>query len=426
MKTFFTFLSIMILSLGLQAQFIYTDFEENQDVSFTGWPNPPVTIINPDASGINTSDSVAEFVRSEEAWAHALCELDGTISFDEGTTFTIKVWAPIVNEMLFKLESSDGSSALENFQTIEDTEEWVEMSFDFPEAESGVYSKIVIFFDAGNSTDNTYYFDDVEGPGYTGGGSGGTPVDLPVTFDNEDVDYALTDFGGNESEIVEDPTDATNMVAQTIKTAEAETWAGTTVGGTQGFEAPVPFEEDATVMTVAVWSPTADTPVRLKVEDASNAEISVETETTTTVAEAWEVLEFDFSEEAEGTAEINFDNTYNKASIFFNFGTDGATAGEQTYYWDDMIFVGETSSYSELALSEVNVYPNPAKEYVKISSKISFDKVIMQDVQGRIVKQKAARDKETELNVSDLQKGLYIVNLYINNQPVGFKKVVVR
>ncbi|MDZ7776764.1 MAG: hypothetical protein U5L09_14750 [Bacteroidales bacterium] len=100
MKTFFTFLTVIALSFGLQAQYIYNDFDENQNESFTGWPNAPVTIENPDASGINTSDSVAEFVRSAEAWAHAITEVDGTINFDEGTTFTIKVWAPIANEML--------------------------------------------------------------------------------------------------------------------------------------------------------------------------------------------------------------------------------------------------------------------------------------------------------------------------------------
>lgn len=426
MKTLFTFLSVMILSFALQAQYTYTDFEENQNVSFTGWPNEPVTIENPDASGINISDSVAEFVRSGEAWAHAFVELDGTINFDEGTTFTIKVWAPIVNEMLFKLENADGSMFIENFQDIETTEEWVEMSFDFPDAENGVYSKIVLFFDPGNNTDTTYYFDDLVGPGYSGGGSGGSPVDLPVTFDDEEVSYALTDFGDTESEIVEDPADETNMVAKSVKTEAAETWAGTTVGGTEGFETPIPFAEGETVMSVAVWSPATDVPVRLKVEDASNAEISVETEVNTSVAEEWEVLEFDFSEEAEGTAEINFDNTYNKASIFFNFGTDGATAGEQTYYWDDMIFVGETTSIGELERSEVNVYPNPAKEYIKVSSKISFDKVIMQDIQGRIVNQKITQGKQTKLNVRELPEGVYIVNLFSNNQSVGFKKVVVR
>ncbi|NEN24632.1 T9SS type A sorting domain-containing protein, partial [Cryomorpha ignava] len=64
----------------------------------------------------------------------------------------------------------------------------------------------------------------------------------------------------------------------------------------------------------------------------------VETETMTTMAGDWETLTFDFANQVDGTAALNFANTYNKASIFFNFGTDGVTAGAQTYYWDDVTF----------------------------------------------------------------------------------------
>lgn len=164
-------------------------------------------------------------------------------------------------------------------------------------------------------------------------------VNLPVTFDDDEIDYALTDFGGNGSEIVEDPTDASNKVVETVKSDEAELWAGTTVGGEDGFVEAIPFTVSSTVITVRVWSPTSDTPVRLKVEDSTDGNISVESETTTTIAEGWQKLEFDFSSHVEGTAALNLGSTYNKASIFFNFGTIGADAGEQTYYWDDMEFV---------------------------------------------------------------------------------------
>jgi hypothetical protein len=75
-----------------------------------------------------------------------------------------------------------------------------------------------------------------------------------------------------------------------------------------------------------VYSPDAGIPVRLKVEDRTDNTISVETEATTTVANAWETLTFDFSTPAAGTAALNLANTYDKASIFFNFGTDGNTA----------------------------------------------------------------------------------------------------
>jgi len=89
-----------------------------------------------------------------------------------------------------------------------------------------------------------------------------------------------------------------------------------------------------------VYSPDAGIPVRLKVEDASDPTRSVETEAMTTMANAWETLTFDFANEAPGTAAFNDTYTYNKISVFPNFGTTGATAGAKTYYFDDFTFVG--------------------------------------------------------------------------------------
>ncbi|PKD44747.1 fasciclin domain-containing protein [Rhodohalobacter barkolensis] len=171
------------------------------------------------------------------------------------------------------------------------------------------------------------------------GGGGDQAVTLPVTFEDSNVNYDLVDFGGNISEIVEDPTDATNTVAQSTKGSGSEVWAGTTVGGEVGFENPIPFTETETTMSVRVWSPTAGTPIRLKVEDATDGGISVETEVNTTVAQEWETLVFDFSNEATG-APLNLANVYDKASIFFNFGTSGS---DEVYYWDDIEFGGEAT-----------------------------------------------------------------------------------
>jgi hypothetical protein len=40
-------------------------------------------------------------------------------------------------------------------------------------------------------------------------------------------------------------------------------------------------------------------------------------------------LEFNFLNQTTGTAAINLTYNYDKLSIFFNFGTTGATAGEK-------------------------------------------------------------------------------------------------
>ena len=180
--------------------------------------------------------------------------------------------------------------------------------------------------------------DSITGMGGMGTGTGtGTTL---VTFD-EATAPTLTGFGGAEdSTVVADPAGGTNKVAKVVKSVTAELWAGTTVStGANQSIATIPFTATAKTMTVRVWSPTANIPVRLKVEDASDNTKTVETEATTTVANAWETLTFNFATQASGTAALNLANTYNKASIFFNFGTTGAAGGGGTFYFDDVTFL---------------------------------------------------------------------------------------
>jgi len=76
----------------------------------------------------------------------------------------------------------------------------------------------------------------------------------------------------------------------------------------------------------------------MKVEDAGDPTKSVETEATHSTASGWETLTFDFSNEVGGTAVLNPDYTYDRLSVFPNFGTTGGDAGEKTYYVDDIFF----------------------------------------------------------------------------------------
>ncbi|NOR29453.1 MAG: hypothetical protein GQ540_13100, partial [Lutibacter sp.] len=182
-----------------------------------------------------------------------------------------------------------------------------------------------------------------EGSSTGGGGETGTQIDFPVDFESSTVDYTLTDFGDNISELIVDPNDANNMIVKVIKPTSAPLWAGTTIGTDAGFATNIPITLTNSKMTVRVWSPDAGTPIRLKIEDANDVTHTCETEVNTTVSGGWETLEFDFTNQATGTEllSVGLNNgwVYNKASIFFNFGTDGATTGEKIYYFDDVLFI---------------------------------------------------------------------------------------
>ncbi len=343
------------------------------------------------------------------------------------TKMSVRVWSPDANTPVrLKAENAaNGTISVETEAKTTKAAQWETLEFNFSNQAAGtaalnpanVYNKVSIFFNFGTTGatagEKTYYWDDVSFVG--GGGSTKAQMDLPITFqDTTTVAYTLVDFGGNASSIVVDPTNPNNLVGKATKTAGAELWAGTTNGGA-GLAKPIPFVANSTKMSVRVWSPDANTPIRLKVEDATNPAISVETEAKTTKAATWETLEFNFANQAPGTAAINFANTYNKVSIFFNFGTTGATAGEKTYYWDDIKF-GGVSSVSPLDASEagIRIFPNPASEFFTIAFPEPLSNpalVSILDANGRLIKALTLTQQNSLLPLEDINDGVYYLRI---------------
>ncbi len=350
-----------MLSITVSFAQVFTDFEGNQNLTFTGWPNAPQQVFNSFQSGINVSDSIGLWARGGEQWAHCYADLASDLDLSTNNIFELKVYSPIASSVLLKLEDQAGTPPVEISLNISTPNTWELLSFDFSFAQSGVYDKIIIFFDIASFGTDTFYFDDLELIAPTG--TVLNQIDLPVTFEDVTVDYTVTDFGNNATVLGADPLNSSNVVAITTKGVTAETWAGTTISTAAGFANAIPFTADATIMSILVYSPDAGIPVRLKVEDAANGGIYVETEALTTIANAWDTLEFDFSNQVTATPALNLVNTYDKASIFFNFGTDGATAGSKTYYWDNVEFLppdttgtpSSTSAYCETYTTHFNI-----------------------------------------------------------------------
>ncbi len=249
-------------------------------------------------------------------------------------------------------------------------------------------------------------------------------VDLPVTFDDPNVNYNLVDFGGNVSSIVADPVVPTNLVCQVIKSNTAELWAGTTIGGSAGFATAIPFAPGSTTMTMRVYSPDAGIPIRMKVEDPNDPTKSVETEDVTTTANDWETLVFNFANQAPGTAGINFGYTYQKLSVFFNFGVTGAVAGEKTYFCDDIIF-GYQVSVNSILSDEMKL--SLTKEGICIMSNTitEVDQVGVYDIMGRNLHFSEKRQAVNNLIPLSLHPGsFYLVKIKANNQIITFKKLL--
>lgn len=327
---------------------------------------------------------------------------------------------------LLKFEQGVGGPATAELRFTTTGTDWQNIELDFPSG-LGSYPFMVIFTDAGpaNAAIDAYLIDDIR----VGGSEGntGTQMDLPVTFNDPTVNYGLIGFEGAEnSTIVEDPTDALNTVAKVVKGVDAKPWAGTTVSAKspKGFSSSIPFTETETKMSLRVWSPNAGIKVRLKVEDKNDVTRSCETDATVTKAGEWEVLEFNFANQATGTAALNLSYSYNMASVFFNYGVTGATAGEKTYYFDDMVFGGSDLAATSFVASNIKMYPNPATNNITINSLNTIQNVVLYNILGQEVLGVNPKLNFVNIDISAINKGVYIVKVMCEGKIATSKLII--
>ena len=115
--------------------------------------------------------------------------------------------------------------------------------------------------------------------------------------------------------------------------------------------------------------------------------------------------------------------------------TNGTTAGyvmssdSKIYYSDTQIFIksnGETVSYDlsglrkayfstsdnddEIENQHLTIYPNPATDVLKILNTSEYQSVTIYSIDGKVVK-RIEVSNEADINVSDLNAGLYIIGV---------------
>lgn len=166
--------------------------------------------------------------------------------------------------------------------------------------------------------DNIYFYKD---------NSASASLALPLDFESASLDYAFTDFDGGEVTIIDNPQpsgiDVSAKVAQMVKNA-GQTWGGSYIT----LDNPIDFSAGKT-FKMKVFSPRVGAKVLLKVENLTDSGISYEQEVSTTVANEWEELTFDYSG-------IDDTQSYQKIVLIFDNGTMGDGSADFTFLFDDI------------------------------------------------------------------------------------------
>ena len=395
------------------------NFEEGQVTteSFVNFNGGNGTVVdNPFITDDNPSNTVGKIVRDGgDIWAGSYL-IVSPLDFTTETTIKMSVYSASPGLLVkFKLEDDNDpvTAAVERDAYTTKSNQWETLTWSFSGEQSNVFQKLVLMFDFGNTGDgtesSTFYFDDISQFDPTGGLA---QIDLPITYDDSSVYYSLIPFGDDEgfSEIIFNSNTDNNLVYVT-KSSSAATWAGVTVSNESGFVSNIPVSSSNSNMYVHVYvtgSSNTGIPVRLKIENNNDATQSVETEAYTTVVDAWEILEFDFNNEATGTAALNENYPFSMASLFFNFGSAG---DDQTVYYFDNISFGSPISLGIDSVSNESfkLYPNPVEDYLNIDSTNTAIKNI--DVYNILGKKIFSTNSVNRLDMSSFSDGIYFVKI---------------
>ncbi|MEP6794210.1 MAG: hypothetical protein ABJB16_07785, partial [Saprospiraceae bacterium] len=309
-------------------------------------------VANPDASGENTSSMVAMFIKPAvaEVWAGAYSNPNPTtpVSLTSANKVSIKVWMDHIGSLSLKLENStDGGPSW--VVTVPNTKinEWETLVFDAtlpsneaPNAPAAgyTYATITLFFDfgvAGTGTDVVSFFDDVTvltpPPVVT------TILDFEAPETSSTFQYFGSNLDGTLNQIVANPDasgeNTSSMVAQFIKPAVAEVWAG-------AFSNPNPTTPvNLTVnnkVAIKVWMDHIGS-LSLKLENSSDGGPNWIITVPNTKVNEWETLLFDVSlPSLDPPNSPSAGYTYATVTLFFDFGAIG-TGTDVTSYFDDIV-----------------------------------------------------------------------------------------
>ncbi|MDN3678198.1 T9SS type A sorting domain-containing protein [Flavobacterium paronense] len=426
MKKITILFSLVIFQLGF-SQTLPLDFESATTLyPFTDFDGGVATKIpNPQISGINTSATVMQLVKSPGAvWAGSKITMAAPIDLTTDRVFKVKVLSPVAGKKLLLKFEGPGFFFEKLSAPITTANVWEELTFDFSsDAVNNLNNQIVFIFDIGTQGDggpnSTYLFDDVTQSAGTG------PIlqlpVLPMDFESTTVSYPFIGFAGGDVTIIPNPDisgiNTSAKVAKMIK-SPGEVYGGAVIQ----MDGPIDFSSTTKIVKVKVWSPVAGKKLMLKFEgspvDFDNG--AFETEATITNANVWEELLFDYN---SPTLFPPVNNNDNKIVFFFDFGTQGDGGPNSTYYFDDVAFSDGLSTPSFNILN-VKTYPNPVANQMTIEANNQIQEVSIYNLLGQEVIKKSVKSNTTTLQTIGLQSGIYITKMKMSDGTESTSKFI--
>jgi len=430
-KIYTTLLLTAALSMGVQAQTLWENFEDVRkcDYFFENGVFVPYQF-NPDPSGINTSLVAAEYVRDPGAPFDVIVidnPMLNVVDYITGAKqMSIDVWSPAAGTTV-QITLENSSLALpENFPTgrhsvyltsTQTSEQWETLTFTFfeqpdPSVSNNNVNRLALLFNPNNTTNETYYWDNLNGPELANDPCADVETNESILNDFEcqqNINFVAASSPSALRRIA-NPDPVNNPSSNVLTYTRSGNADDNFIARTDG---PLMLNNNTTQVTMDIWDPNAPSIVLFSLQTSTN-DLILEMVAQTSVSAGWETLTFDIEPEI-------LDNTDIEQIVVL---VDPGASTTDTYYFDNITIPGLVSAEDTEFVSDLKAYPNPASDIFTLEYNLLYSgdvNISMTDITGRIVENKILENQPNgtfrmDFSTANLADGIYLYTVNVSGR----------
>lgn len=417
------------------SQVSWDDFDNPGNIDYTfvnGALNQSFS--NPSTGGINASALCAKYDRNpSEQYDVVLIEPTGTLIIDDVSDYlsgakkmSMKIFSPLVGVTVQITLENSNTATPSNYPTGRHSEytattsssltwETIEFAFnnqpDNTVANTSV-NRMVILFNPNSFTDDAYVFDDLMGPEFADPCSS-VATDVSIGEDFECQRNVAYDFVNGDLAKVTNPRSAGINTSENV--GHFTKWTTGATDGAFGGALDNAFTTgDYATLNIMLYDPNAPQDFLIILQDGSNNDLLEKTFTTSSTTD-WEEFKVNISSISPSTS-------IEKYVLLLNPAT---TTADEIYY-DNFKFTNDavTNSISTNSNTTIELYPNPIKEKLNISSESTINEVKIYDVTGKIISSQITNGKSVAIETNSLPEGIYLVEVMFKEKGSAIQKII--
>ena len=88
-------------------------------------------------------------------------------------------------------------------------------------------------------------------------------------------------------------------------------------------------------------------------------------------------------------------------------------------------YINRLLSTNEIKKNDFKIYPNPVDDFLTLENpNLKITEILVVDMQGKILLQQPISSSQKKLDLKNLSKGVYIIQLKSNNKIFHFEKII--